>query len=238
MSCATLSQVRGKPWDRLQTVASYAYSWPSGRRVIDKARHLAWRVSYKDGARLMSEGRKRWQIFRNPTATIRFGKNVTAGPGFKVHAPWGGTLIVGDNVEFRRNTLFELGSPGARVTVGDGSYFTYDVIIACDTTISIGERVGLAQSTFVADGSHRYRDLTKPFLEQGYNYRSISIGNDVQVHSKVTIVNSIGERAIIGANAVVTKPIPPFTVAGGVPARVLDYYGPPSQDPEGWKPER
>ena len=35
MSCATLSQVRGKPWDRLQTVASYAYSWPSGRR--DKA---------------------------------------------------------------------------------------------------------------------------------------------------------------------------------------------------------
>jgi acetyltransferase-like isoleucine patch superfamily enzyme len=174
----------------------------------------------------MSALRKRWQIFRNPKATIRFGANVFAGPGFKVQAPWGGTLIVGNNVEFRRNTLFELWGPETRVTVGDGSYFTYDVIVACATSIEIGERVGLAQNTFVVDGSHRFRDATKPFLDQGYNYRSIKIGNDAQVHSKVTIINNIGERAIIGANAVVTKPIPPFAVAGGVPAKVLEHYGP------------
>jgi acetyltransferase-like isoleucine patch superfamily enzyme len=191
-------------------------------------------MSYLDGARLMSRWRQQWQIFRNPHATIRFGANVTAGPGFTVHAPWGGTLIVGDNVEFRRNTLFELGGPESRVTVGNGCYFTYDVIIACGTSITIGERVGLAQNTFVVDGSHRFRDLTKTFLEQGYNYRSITIADDAQVHSKTTIINDIGERAIIGANAVVTKPVPPFTVAGGVPAKVLEYYGPPGHEPEGW----
>ena len=36
-----------------------------------------------------------------------------------------------------------------------------------------------------------------------------------------SIVNSIGTRAIIGANAVVTKPVPPYCVAGGVPGAVL-----------------
>lgn len=194
--------------------------------MIAMLRRLAWRVSYQNGPHLMSAMRKRWQIFRNPNATIQFGANVFAGPGFKVHAPFGGTLIVGNNVEFRRNMLFELWGPETRVTVGDGCYFTYDVIIACATTITIGERVGLGQDTFVVDGSHRFRDVTKPFTEQGYNYRSITIGDDAQIHSKVTVINDVGERAIIGANALITKPIPPFTVAGGVPAKVLEHYGP------------
>src|SRR5438445_8793745 len=136
-------------------------------RLIAKSRRVAWRLSYQDGPRLMSALRKRWQVFRNPNATIRFGSNVFAGPGFKVQAPWGGTLIVGDGVEFRRNTLFELWGPETRVSIGNGCYFTYDVIIACATTIDIGERVGLAKNTFVVDGSHRFRDLTKPFLDQG-----------------------------------------------------------------------
>jgi acetyltransferase-like isoleucine patch superfamily enzyme len=114
---------------------------------------------------------------------------------------------------------------------------TYDVILACSTSIEIGERVGMAQCTFVADGSHRYRDLDKTFLQQGYDYRPIRIGDDAQIHSKVTIVADVGERAIIGANAMVTRPIPPYTLAGGVPARVIDYYGPPGMEPEGWQPK-
>lgn len=204
------------------------------RRAVSKIRREISRVSYQDGARVMSAWRKRWQVFRNPKADIRFGSNVFAGPGFKIWAPAGGTLVVGDDVEFRRNTLFELAGPEANVTVGKGSYFTYDVIVACSTSITIGERVGIGQNAYIVDGSHRFRDLTVPMLQQGYEYRAIIIADDAQVHSKVTIVNSIGERAIIGANAVITKPIPPFTVAGGIPAKVLDYYGPPGQEPEGW----
>jgi len=187
-----------------------------------------------EGARLMSAFRKRWQIFRNPNATIKFGAHVKAGPGFKVHAPWGGTLLVGDFVEFRRNSTIELGGPDARVSIGDATHFTYDVLIQCDTTIAIGERVNLGQNTIVVDGNHRYRDLTRPFLEQGYDYRSITIGDEAVAHSKVTIINNIGDRAIIGSNAVITKPVPPFTVAGGVPAKVIDYFGPPGQEPDGW----
>jgi acetyltransferase-like isoleucine patch superfamily enzyme len=203
-------------------------------RVVGKARRAAWLATYTRGPRLLSALRKRWQVFCNPAATISFGKGVYAGPGFKVVAQHGGTLIIGDGVELRRNTLFELADPGARVTVGAGSYFTYDVIVACSSTITIGERVGLGQGAYLVDGSHRFRDLNTPFLQQGYDLRPLTIANDAQIHSKVTVINDIGERAIIGANALVSKPIPPFTVAGGVPARVIDYYGPPGQEPEGW----
>ena len=205
-------------------------------RIKAAARRLAWRLSYVEGPRMMSTVRKRWQIFRNPDATIRFGNNVIAGPSFKVHAPFGGTLIIGDHVEFRRNFRVDLGGPEAQVTVGDECHFTLDVNITCDTSVTIGRRVALGQNNLIADGNHKFRDLTTPSLDQGYDYRAITIGDDAMVHSKVTILNDIGERAVIGANAVIVKPIPPYTVAAGVPAKVLDYFGPPGQEPEGWRP--
>jgi acetyltransferase-like isoleucine patch superfamily enzyme len=192
-------------------------------------------AGYGHGPKVASALRKRWAKLRNPTARLEFGPGVYAGPGFSIHAPAGGAFTVGAGVEFRRNFRLELGAPEARVSVGAGCYFTYDVIIACSTSIDIGDRVGLGQCTFVVDGSHRFRDLTKPFAEQGYDYRRLTIENDAQVHSKVTIVESIGERAVIGANAVVSRPIPPFTVAAGVPARVVDYFGPPELAPPEWE---
>lgn len=203
--------------------------------VLQKIRYLPRTIGYFHGPRLMSWLRKRWVLFRNPHVDIQFTGPVYLGPGFSLHAPDGGQFIVGSGVEFRRGFRAELAGPDATIKVGDGCYFTYDVIIACSTTIEIGERVGLAQSTFVADGHHRFRNIDEVFLAQGYDFTPIKIGDDVQVHSKVTIVESIGERAVIGANAVITRPIPPYCLAAGVPARVLDYFGPEGQEPEGWQ---
>lgn len=202
------------------------------RRVAEMFRGIAVGLGYYRGPRLMSQLRKWWVILRNPQATIRFEGPVYLGPGFSLHMPHGGTFVVGPGVEFRRRFRAELGRNG-RIAIGAGSYLTYDVIISCDTSIEIGERCGLGQCTYVADGSHRYRDLDVPFLAQGYDYRSIKIEDDVQIHSKCTIVNSIGTRSVIGANAVVSRPIPAYCMAAGVPARVIDYFGPPGDAPSG-----
>jgi acetyltransferase-like isoleucine patch superfamily enzyme len=194
-------------------------------------RDQAVKLGYYRLPRLMSELRKRWAKLRNPYARIEFGARTFCGPGFKLHMPHGGTFIAGERVEFRRGFTCEVGPEGV-VRIGSGSYLTYDVIITCSTSVTIGERCGLAQSTFVADGSHRFRDLDTPFLEQGYDFRPIVIEDDAQIHSKVTIVNSIGTRSVIGANAVVSRPIPPYCLAAGVPARVIEYFGPPGGEPE------
>lgn len=204
-----------------------------GRRIAGRARRALVSFSYFRGPLLMSSLRKRWAVVRNPQATIRFGAGTYLGPGFSLHMPCGGTFITGTGVEFRRGFRAEVG-PQGRIEIGSGSYLTYDVIITCDTTIEIGERCGLAQCTYVADGSHRFRDLEVPFLQQGYNYRPIKIEDDAQIHSKCTIVNSIGTRSVIGANAVVSRPIPPYCLAVGVPAKVVDYFGPPGSEPSGF----
>ena len=203
------------------------------RSVIGRLRAMIFEASYGWGPQLMSALRKRWVLFRHPHANIVFQGPVYLGPGFSLHIPQNGTLIVGPGVEFRRGFRAEIYGDG-RIEIGAGSYLTYDVILACSTSIEIGERCGLAQATFVADGNHRFKDLDQAFLDQGFDYRPIKLEDDVQVHSKVTIVNSIGTRSVIGANAVVSRPVPPYCVAVGVPARVIDYFGPPGQEPPEW----
>src|SRR5437588_1956180 len=104
------------------------------RGVLRRLRYLPL-IGYRRGPRLMSELRKSWVLFRHPHATIQFGRDVYLGPRFSLHMPLGGTLIVGDGVEFRRDFRAEFGNGPARIEIGAGSYLTYGVPIACSTTI-------------------------------------------------------------------------------------------------------
>jgi acetyltransferase-like isoleucine patch superfamily enzyme len=170
-------------------------------------------------SRLASAIRGRWAIFRNPMATIRFEGPVRIGRGFSLHMPGGGTFIVGPGVEIGPGYRSELG-PEARVVIGPGARIGHDVIITCDTSIEIGRDCELGPHTYIADGSHRYRDLTKTFLEQGYDYRDVLIADGARIMRGCTLVNSVGERSVIGPNSMVSREIPPDSYAVGVPAKV------------------
>lgn len=192
---------------------------------------LPRRIGYVHGPRLMSRLRKWWVLARHRHATVRFVEPVYLGPGFSLHIPGDGTFVAGPACEFRRNFRAEI-SDGGRIEIGAGTVFTYDVVVQCSTRIAIGERCVFAQATLLVDGSHRFRDLARPLLAQGYDYRPITIGDDAMVSSKCTVIADLGERCFVAANAVVTRPVPPFSVAAGVPARVIDYFGPPEGAPE------
>jgi len=199
---------------------------PTG--VAAMLRELPYLAGYRYGPGFMSSFRKRWVVLRHPAADIRFGKGSYLGPGFSLHIPAGGSFIVGPGVEFRRGFRAEIEGTG-RIVIGAGSVCTYSVLMQCTTSIEIGERCILAQSALVIDGQHRFRDIGTPLLDQGYDFAPIRIEDDVMVASKCTIMASIGRRSIVGANSVVTRPIPPYSVAVGAPARPIDYFGPDSE---------
>ena len=200
-------------------------------RALGRRTGLPVTIGYVRGPQWMSRVRKARVLFRNPHADIRFGPGSYLGPGFSLHMPYGGTFVAGAGTEFRRNFRAELGGPTSTITIGDGSIFTYDAIIQCDTSITIGERCTFGQATMMVDGNHRYRDPDRPVLDQGYDYRPLRIDDLVTSMSKVTIIADIGRRAVIGANAVVTRRVPAYSLAAGVPARVIDYFGPAEAAP-------
>ena len=200
------------------------------RTPVAELRDLPRRIAYQWGPRIGSALRKRLVLLQHPHATVRFGEGVHVGPGFSLHIPDGGSFIVGPRVEFRRGFRAEISDRG-QIVIGAGSVFTYDVLIQCSTRIEIGERCMFGQATAVFDGNHRFRDLSTPMLEQGFDFREITIDDDATITTKCTILNDIGKRAVIGANSVVTAPIPAYSVAAGSPARVIDYFGPEAERP-------
>jgi acetyltransferase-like isoleucine patch superfamily enzyme len=111
--------------------------------------------------------------------------------------------------------------------------FTSNALIQCTTSIEIGRRCLVGQSAMIVDGSHRFRDPHVPIVAQGYDYRPIHIGDDVAIMAKCTVIADIGQGAFIGANSVVTRPIPPHSLAIGSPARVIEHYGPDQPEADG-----
>jgi acetyltransferase-like isoleucine patch superfamily enzyme len=201
------------------------------RAFLDFLHWLPFHLGYRHGPRLMSALRKRWVLLRHPHADIRFGRGVYVGPGFSLYMPGEGSFIVGDGVEFRRDFRAEVSGPG-RITIGADSVFTYSVLIQCSARIEIGERCMFGQTAILLDAQHRFRDLTRPMLEQGYDLHPLRIEDDAVITTKCSIMADVGKRAFIGANSVVSKPVPAYTVAVGAPARPIDYFGPPGHEPE------
>jgi len=204
------------------------------RSLVTRARgFLRWlpqRIGYRYGWRVGSWLRKQWVLVRHPHADIRFGRNCYLGPGFSLFMPGEGSFIVGDRVEFRRDFRAEVSGRG-RITIGSHTTFTYSVLVQCSTTIDIGERCQFGQTTILLDGQHRFRDITRPMLEQGYDFNPLTIEDEAVITSKCTVMADIGRRAFVGANAVVTRPVPPYTVAVGAPAKPIEYFGPPGEEP-------
>lgn len=93
--------------------------------------------------------------------------------------------------------------------------------------IRIGNDVSLAHGVTIMSETHVYGDQYTPFKNQGMIYRSVEIGDDVWIGAKATILAGIkiGNGAIVGANAVVTKDVPDYAIVAGVPAKVIKYRG-------------
>ncbi|HVS29099.1 MAG TPA: acyltransferase [Solirubrobacteraceae bacterium] len=132
-------------------------------------------------------------------------------------------------LEVGAGTLLEPGvwltAPGeGRIRIGAGSFLNLGVMVAAVALVEIGSHVMLANGCFVSDGSHRFDDATRPVTWQGFESKGPTrIADNVWCGANVVVTSgvTIGERCVIGANSVVTKDLPPHTIAAGAPARVL-----------------
>lgn len=97
--------------------------------------------------------------------------------------------------------------------------------------IFIGDGVLIGHSVVLATINH---DL-EPEMNRKNHYKPIHIGNHVWIGSNVTILPgvTVGDWAVVAAGAVVTQDVPPLTVVGGVPARVIKTIQPRERAGEG-----
>jgi acetyltransferase-like isoleucine patch superfamily enzyme len=134
----------------------------------------------------------------------------------------------GEGVIFHHNVLF---SKGSNISVGDFSLINRYVMLDDRADVNIGSFVMVAAGVTIETHTHPFDDFTLPIAYAGRSSIPVTVGdNSVIGYNAVLMAGvNVGYRCIIGANSVVTKDVPDYTVAGGVPAKAIKQYLPPSE---------
>ncbi|HSV67471.1 MAG TPA: acyltransferase [Mycobacteriales bacterium] len=107
--------------------------------------------------------------------------------------------------------------------IGDKCVFGTDNTVNCYLDVEFGDTTIVADWVYVCDFDHVFSDIHRPIKDQGIVKSPVRIGPDVWLGTKVTVLRgvSIGRGCVVGANAVVSRSLPGYSVAVGVPARVI-----------------
>ena len=112
------------------------------------------------------------------------------------------------------------------IKIGSECVFGYANHITAISKVTIGDKVLTANNVYISDNLHSYENISQPIINQHVRFKGeVVIGNGCWIGENACIIGaSVGKNSVIGANAVVTHDIPDYSVAVGVPAKVIRRY--------------
>ena len=167
-------------------------------------------------------GCSRWKI-RKHGNFLYFGKGVKISGGEQMQ--------FGEHVSLMPYSMLVCLRKNSHLEIGENTEIGMFSRIGCQTKVVLGKNVLTGPGIFIADYNHAYEDVKTPIIFQG-NTRSFTdeviIQDDCWIGANVVIVGTvhIGKHCVIGANSVVTKDVPDYSVVAGNPAKILKQYNP------------
>lgn len=186
-------------------------------------------------------------LFGSVGRNVIFGKSITIRHPHKIHI--GDNVIIddyavldakgnsnkgitiGNDVMIGRNTV--ISCKNGDVTIGNNTNIAMNCFIQSGKTVDIGKNVLFAPYSYViGGGDHEITRTDVPIIAQGQIIRGITIDDNCWIGADVKVLDGvhIQNDAIIGAGAVVTKPVEAFGIALGVPAKVSRVRNNDSQE--------
>jgi acetyltransferase-like isoleucine patch superfamily enzyme len=172
-------------------------------------------------------------VFRGRRVVIEHRYGLRSGPGLiledgvAINALSTEGVVLGRNVTIARGATLVctgvLAEPGTGIRLGDRCAVGAGAFLGGQGGIDVGDDVIMGPGVRIFSEDHRFDDVTETIRTQGTLRSRVSIGNDCWLGAGVTVVAgvTIGHGCVIAAGAVVTSSVPAFSVAAGVPARVI-----------------
>jgi len=172
---------------------------------------------------------------------VVFGQNVVLRHPHKIH--------IGDNVVIDDNCLMDAkGESNTGITIGSGVFIGRNSIVSCKngdvdiadnanigfncevfsaSRVTVGAGTLLAAYCYLIGGDHDAPDRSVGVLAQSRRSAGIRVGAGAWLGTRVSVLDgvTIGDRAVVGAHAVVRADVPEGATAVGVPARILASRG-------------
>src|SRR5690242_18443212 len=171
-------------------------------------------VAIEDGVRIRFAG------------NVRLGRGAYLDHGVYLHACPAGIRIGAESFVMKNAILHVYNFrdlPNAGITIGSRSLIGEGCVLRGQGGIAIGDDVFLAPLVQMLAVNHVYHDTTRPISHQGITAQGITIEDGAWIGAGAIILDGvrIGRNAVVGAGAVVTRDVPPYTLAAGNPARVV-----------------
>jgi acetyltransferase-like isoleucine patch superfamily enzyme len=121
-----------------------------------------------------------------------------------------------------------------QLSLGEKVVMGRDNVVNTYLDIEIGGASILADWIYICDFDHRYDRLDLPIKDQGIVKSPVRVGRDVWIGEKATVLRGVdvGDGSVVASHCLVNTDVPPFSVAVGVPVRVVKSRLPAGMDPE------
>jgi acetyltransferase-like isoleucine patch superfamily enzyme len=150
----------------------------------------------------------------------RIAPKTSIGSGVRTRRPW--CIDLGTRIEIEHDVFLKIVGDDARLVIGDHTFIGKGSEIDVMESITIGAHTLIAPNVFITDHTHNASAELR-VDEQGVRCAPVVIGSDAWVGTRAVILPgvTIGDGAIVGAGAVVTKNVPAKAIVAGVPARIM-----------------
>lgn len=158
---------------------------------------------------------------------IKTGKTLILHDNVFINALSKNGIAFGDNVTIHENTNIEctgvINELGEGLVIGNNVGISHSCFIQVRGKVIIGSNVIFGPGVYIFSENHNFGKLDVFINEQGTTRKGVLIGDGVWIGARSIILDgiTIGENSIIAAGSVVTKDVPPFSIFGGCPAKLI-----------------
>jgi acetyltransferase-like isoleucine patch superfamily enzyme len=165
------------------------------------------------------EGRARAKLWALTHRGVVLGTHVSVGRGCRLILEPGGQLVLADGCQIDDGSTLAVYRDG-RLALGQGCFVGHHATLAARDSVELGAGTFLAELVSVRDHDHA---VGLPPSSGMVDVTPVRIGTDAWLGAKVTVLRGarVGNRTVVGANAVVRGELPGDVVAVGAPARVV-----------------
>lgn len=158
---------------------------------------------------------------------IKAGKTLTIGDYVEINALSKHGIIIGDNVSILKNSIIEctgvLRNIGEGLIIGNNVGIAQGCFIQVRGRVKIGDNVIFGPNVSVFSENHNFESIDVPIKDQGENRKGVEIEENVWIGTGAIILDGVkvGRGSIIAAGSIVNKDILPYSIAAGIPAKVI-----------------
>jgi acetyltransferase-like isoleucine patch superfamily enzyme len=176
--------------------------------LTPKYARLLWRYFWR---RWLTTSGHRWHT----DGPVFFGRKLQLQIAKRGSISFGRFVWVGDGTKIRCHE--------GSVEIGPKTVIGQEVTISAYRRVKIGAQCVIADRAMFIDFDHGVVEVERPIRQQGIYMEEVVIGSNVWIGYGACFLRGVrvGDNAVVGTNAVVTKDVPANAVVGGVPARIL-----------------